>query len=305
MKAGEPSWDVYRTFLAVLEEGSLSGAARRLGLAQPSVGRHIDRLEEALGLQLFTRTRLGLAPTAAARDLEPFAKTMAAQASALRRMGAAQAEAVRGVVRISASDVIGVEVAPKILAPFVAAYPEVEIELSLSDALVDLLRREADIAIRMTDPTQGALVVRKAGDIRLGLYARDDYLERRGRPETLADLKRHTLIGYDKETAFLRAMKAAYPIIADLAFAFRADSNLAQLSAIRAGVGLGLCQVGLAKAPTKLTRVLPETVEARLPCYVAMHENLRSTPAYRVTFQALAAGLGRYAASERLEGLGG
>ena len=132
MKSAELSWDIYRTFLAVLEEGSLSGAARRLGLTQPSVGRHVDRLEDPLGFQLFIRTRLGLEPTVAARDLKPFAATMAAQADALRRMGAAQAGGVRGVVRISASDVIGVEAAPKILAPLLAAYPEVEIELSLS-----------------------------------------------------------------------------------------------------------------------------------------------------------------------------
>jgi DNA-binding transcriptional LysR family regulator len=154
----------------------------------------------------------------------------------------------------------------------------------------------------MTDPTQNALVVQKAGEIRIGLFARDDYLARRGRPESLADLRGHTLIGYDKETAFLRAMKEAHPMLAELAFAFRADSNLAQLSAIRAGVGLGLCQTGLAEAPVKLTRVLPEAVEARLPCYVAMHENLRTTPVYRAAFQALAAGLRRYAAAGRLDG---
>ena len=96
--------------------------------------------------------------------------------------------------------------------PFLVAYPDVEIELSLSDALVDLLRREADIAVRMTDPTQSALVVQKAGDVRLGLFARGDYLARRGRPELLSDLRGHTLIGYDKETAFLRAMKEAHPV---------------------------------------------------------------------------------------------
>ena len=107
---------------------------------------------------------------------------MAAQAEALRRIGATHGEGVRGVVRISASDIVRVEAAPKILAPFLAAYPAVEIELTLSDALVDLLRREADIAVRMTEPTQSALVAQKAGDIRLGLFARDDYLARRGRP---------------------------------------------------------------------------------------------------------------------------
>jgi DNA-binding transcriptional LysR family regulator len=99
-------------------------------------------------------------------------------------------------------------------------------------------------------------------------------------------------------------MKAAYPMIADLAFAFRADSDLAQLSAIRAGIGLGVCQTGLADAPVKLARVLPDLFEAHLPCYVAMHENLRTTPAYRAVFHALAAGLKRYAATGRLDGAG-
>jgi DNA-binding transcriptional LysR family regulator len=293
-------WDIYRTFLSVLNEGSLSGAARQLGLTQPSVGRHMDALEDALGFQLFTRTRLGLEPNAQALELKPYAEAIAAQASALQRIASAQGATVRGVVRLSASDVIGSEVLPKILAPFMAQHPEIEIELSLSDALADLLNREADIAIRMTEPTQSALVVQKAGDIRLGMFAHTDYLNHMGVPKGFDDLKGHRIIGYDKETGFVRAMKQSYPVLGGIGFQFRTDSNLAQLSAIRAGLGLGICQVGLAREPVALTRLLPELVDVPLPAYVAMHENLKNIPAYRATFQALARGLKAYIVSARM-----
>jgi DNA-binding transcriptional LysR family regulator len=300
MTKDDIGWDIYRTFLSVLHEGSLSGAARALGLTQPSVGRHVDALEDALGFQLFTRTRLGLEPNAQAVELKPYAEAIAAQASALRRIASAQGQAVRGVVRISASDVIGSEVLPKILSPFMAEYPEIEIELALSDSLADLLNREADIAIRMTEPTQSALVVQKAGDIRIGLFAHVDYLNHAGVPQTLDDLKNHRLIGYDKQTGFVRAMKQKYPVLDTIGFSFRTDSNLAQLSAIRAGLGLGLCQVGLTREPVALTRLLPEAIDVPLPAYVAMHENLKTVPAYRATFQALARGLKAYIVAGRL-----
>jgi DNA-binding transcriptional LysR family regulator len=300
MIKGEIGWDIYRTFLSVLNEGSLSGAARALGLTQPSIGRHIDALEQALGFQLFTRTRLGLEPNAQALELKPYAEAIAAQASALRRIASAQGQIVRGVVRISASDVIGAEVLPKILSLFMAQYPQIEIELSLSDDLADLLNREADIAVRMTEPTQNALVVQKAGDIKLGLFAHADYLNRAGVPQTLDDLKGHRIIGYDSEKDFIRAMKRRYPVLGAVGFNFRTDSNLAQLSAIRAGLGLGLCQVSLAHEPIPLTRLLPETFDVPLPAYVAMHENLKAVPAYRATFQALARGLKAYIVAGRM-----
>jgi DNA-binding transcriptional LysR family regulator len=294
----EPGWELYRSFLAVLQEGSLSAAARSLGLAQPTLGRHVEALERALGLALFTRSQLGYAPTDAALALQPAAQALAAAAAALRRVASAQGDgdAVRGTVRISASEVVGVEVLPPILAALRERHPALVIELSLSNRLEDLLKREADIAVRMQRPQQDVLVARRIGAITVGLHARDDYLERHGTPHTLDDLAGHALIGFDRETAFIRSVRRELGGLKRDDFALRADSDLAQLAAIRAGFGIGFCQVGLARRDPRLKRVLARRVSLPLDTWLAMHQDLRSTRRCRVAFDALAAGLQAYIA---------
>lgn len=300
------SWDFYRTFLAVLRSGSLSAAARELGLTQPTVGRHIDALEQAVGYQLFTRSQQGLLPTQPALALKPYAENLATTAAAMRRLASGEFGGVRGTVRISASDVVGVEVLPPILAALQEEHSSLELELSLSDSLEDLLRREADIAVRMTSPAQEALVVRHIGDISLGLFAHRRYLERHGAPKDAEGLLTHRLIGFDRRTAFIRAaadrIRASAPAFPDLErirWSYRADSNLAQLAAIRAGSGIGICQVGIARRDPNLVRVLPDIFQLPLDTWVAMHENLKSSPRWRVTFDALVKGLLEYARNSR------
>lgn len=290
----EPSWDFYRSFLTVLRQGSLSAAARELGLTQPTVGRHIDALEEATGSELFTRSPNGLLPTDAALALQPYAETLAATAAALLRTASGQREKVAGTVRISASEVIGAEVLPPILAELQETYPDLEIELSASDAIEDLVNREADIAVRMAEPRQEALVVRRIGEIPLAFHAHLRYLERYGMPRTLADLAGHRLIGFDRQTAYVRMMARRHDIPGDLAFSFRADSGLVQLSAIRAGLGIGICQTGLALEDTDLVPVLPDMFRIPLGTWIAMHESLRTSPRCRVAFDALVKGLLAY-----------
>ncbi len=211
MTTSEPSWDFYRTFLAVLHHGSLSAAARDLGLTQPTIGRHIDALEEAVGAELFTRSQQGLLPTDAALALKPYAETLASTTAALLRVASGSRDNVSGTVRISASEVIGVEVLPPILAGLQAAHPDLVIELSASDAVEDLLQREADIAVRMVAPTQDALLARRIGIVSLGLFAHRNYLERYGEPKSIGQLRQHKLIGFDRQTAFTRAMLKRYP----------------------------------------------------------------------------------------------
>jgi len=196
MDDSEPNWAWYRTFLKVLETGSLSAAGRAMGLTQPTVGRHIDSLEAALGLRLFTRSFDGFTPTDAALDLKPYALGLASTAAALRRMASGHQSGVRGVVRLSASEVIGVEVLPPILATLQSAHPELVIELVLSNRIDDLLHREADIAVRMIPPTQDALIAKRVGSIEAGLYAHESYLARRGTPTSMDALMGHTMIGY-------------------------------------------------------------------------------------------------------------
>jgi DNA-binding transcriptional LysR family regulator len=286
----DPDWALYRTLLAVLDEGSLSAAARRLGMTQPTVARHVDALEAALGADLFVRSQRGLDPTDLARSLRPQAQVMAATAAALLRTASGTLGAVAGTVRISASDVVGVEHLPPILAALRRDHPALMIELSLSDRLDDLLMREADIAVRMTEPTQSTLLAKRLPSVEIGFHAHRDYLERRGIPTTMADLSAHDLIGYDTETPVLRAMAARLPPLDRQGFALRADSNLAQLAAIRTGFGIGLCQVRIAQRDPALIRVLP-TVALALPLWIVMHEDLKTSARFRTVFDALVTGL--------------
>lgn len=287
-------WDLLHTFLGVLREGSLSGAARGLGLTQPTVGRHIAALEQALGQPLFTRSPTGLLATEAALALRGHAEQMETAAAALQRAATARGDEVRGTVRVTASEVIGVEVLAGVFAALRGQHPGLVLELALSNQLQDLLRREADIAVRMTPPEQAQLIARRVGSVELGLHARPDYLDRHGRPATLAQLSGHTLIGFDTITPFIRAGSLRMGGMGRESFALRCDSDLAQLALLRAGAGIGVCQVALAKREPVLERVLAGAFAWPLETWVAMHEDLRQNRACRVVFDALVAELSRH-----------
>jgi DNA-binding transcriptional LysR family regulator len=166
------SWDLLGAFLAVMRAGSLSGASRSLGVAQPTVRRQIETLEEVLGGALFTRSQTGLTPTEMAVATLPYAESMAAVAEALVRSASAPANAEQGTVRVTCSELVGVGVLPVMLASLCRAHPQLQIELSPSDANEDLLRRDADVAVRMAKPTQAALVAKHIGAVKLGFFAR-------------------------------------------------------------------------------------------------------------------------------------
>ena len=260
------------SFLAVLREGSLSGAARVLGLTQPTVRRHIEALERVLGFDLFVRSKQGLSATEGALNLRPYAETLEATADALLRAASGHGRVIKGTVRVTASEIIGAEVLPKILTSLCERYPGLEFELVLSNIVDNLLRRDADIAVRMVEPVQEALVVRKVGDVSLGLYAHRRYLARAGTPGKPKDLQDHSLIGFDNETPAIRALLKQVPNFDFRRFALRADSDIAQLKAIKAGFGIGVCQVSLAKLDSSLARVLPTAFDLKLGVWIVMHE---------------------------------
>lgn len=293
----EPGWELYRSFLAVMREGSLSGAARMLGMTQPSLGRHVRELEEALGVSLFARSPQGLSPTDLAHALLPHAQAMASASMALRRAAGTRHDQMSGVVRIAASEVIGVEVLPPMLAMFRERHPGVVVELSLSSQLENLLRRDADIAIRMGRPTQEALVARHVGNIALGLYAHKRYVKKHGRPDAIAALASHALIGFDRETPYIRAMRPAGMPYTREHFALRTDNDLAALAALRAGYGIGFCQCGIAQREPALLRLLGDSVQLAMETWVVMHEDLRRSALMRALYDHLAAGLIDYASA--------
>lgn len=297
MANADPGWELYRSFLAVMRQGSLSGAARALGMTQPSLGRHMRELESALGAVLFARSPQGLTPTELAHELIPHAEAMASASAALQRAASAGRDEISGTVRISASVVMGAEVLPPILTAFRERHPGIVIELVLSNQTADVLRRDADIAIRMVQPTQDALVARHVGRVILGLFAHRRYLDAHGRPATLAELTGHALIGFDTELPYMRRMRPeGMPYVREN-FALRTDDDLAALAALRAGFGIGIVQVNLARRDPHLVRLLPDELAVPLDIWVVMHEDLRQSLRVRRLFDYLGGALGEYAQS--------
>ena len=280
-------WELWRSFLTVLEQGTLSRAARLSGLTQPTLGRHIDELEGALGLSLFTRSPRGLAPTDAAFELRPHAQAMATAAGALRRAASGSASEAKGVVRVTAAEIVGVEVLPPILTAFRETYPGITIELAATNVTQDLLQREADIAVRMVKPTQTALVARKVRKVRFGLYAHRDYLKHHGTPHTMEDLRHHTLIGFDKGAIAIKALREVPSPVSREAFAFRSDSALAQQAMVRWGFGIGRGADVAVRSDPNIIPVLADKYGIEVDMWVVMHEDARNSRRMRLMFDHL------------------
>jgi len=295
MSQASPDWNHYRSFLAVMQAGSLSAAARELGMTQPSIGRHIDALEAALGRPLFTRSPEGLKPTAHAEQLLAPAQAMASAALLAARLANGQEAQSRSTVRISASQIIGGEVLPEMLARFQAQHPWVSLELVLNNRQDDLLKREADIAVRMVRPTQKALMAKKLGRVDIGMYAHQRYIRRKGMPHSLMDMAEHTLIGADTDPTGIKLAQQVGLQIKRTDFHFRSDSDLAQLAALRAGLGIGGCQIGIAQRDPELTPIQPDFLTFSLDMWLITHGDLRRDPNVMALFRHLATHLAAYA----------
>jgi DNA-binding transcriptional LysR family regulator len=293
-------WDHCRSLLAVIDAGSLSGAARALALAQPTVGRHIEALEATLGAPLFTRSATGLIPTRLALSLEPHARAMATAAQTLVRTAAGDPDGeARGVLRLTASETIAIGVLPRILTAFRIAQPLIDIELTASNRQEDLLHREADIAVRMVRPAQAALTARRVGEVRIAFFAHRDYVARHGAPQSMDDLRRHAVIGYDRGEIIPAARAAVnFEITPDL-FALRTDSEAAQAALMRSGFGIGTLHEPLGRRDPDLVPILPEQFSFSLEIWVVMHEDLKTDRCARLLFDHLVASLGDYVAGGR------
>ncbi len=294
--ADQVTWDLWRSFLAVARQGSLSGAARVLGATQPTLGRHIEALESGLGLSLFTRSQGGLSPTPAALALLAQAEAMEAAAASLRRSADGARSEAGGTVRITASEIMGAEVLPDILAGLQEAHPALVVELVLSNRTDDLLRRDADIAVRMVRPVQEALIAQHLGHVDLGLYAHERYLARHGAPSALSDLPRFHVIGFDRNDHSARALAKGVIELDRELFSLRSDSDLAQLAALRAGLGIGACQARIAARNPQLRPVLAGALAFKLDVWLCMHEDQRASRPVRLAYEALADGLRRWIA---------
>jgi DNA-binding transcriptional LysR family regulator len=280
-------WTLVRSFLAALEQGSLLGASRVLGSSQPTVGRHISELESQLGVVLFERTGRGLQPTDMAIRLADSARSMEAGALQLQRKVSGADSGVSGTVRITASQPVACVLLPPLLAKLQLLLPAIQIDLVASNEVSNLLRREADIAIRMVQPDQSTLIAKRIGKVTLGVYAHRDYLQRRGSPRHASEILQHTLIGSDRNEDILRGFAAmGYPLTREN-FAFRSDDFLACWQAVRNGIGIGFVADYVARTDTSIVRLLTSLKITPLPMWLAVHREIRTSKRIRAVYDFL------------------
>ena len=274
-------WNLLKSFVAVAETGSLSAAARGIGVSQPSVGRHVAELERELGIKLFRRGRAGYELSDDGIALLGRAQAMREQAEAISRLALGATEAVAGTVRIAASEIVSAYVLPSMMATFADVEPGIEIEIVASNQVENLLRRDADIAIRMVEPAQLDLVARKITDIRLTACAATSYLGRRGRPATPEELVGHDLVGYDRGMDLINGFRDFGVEIDRHGFRFRSDNQIVFWEAIRAGNGIGFAQVPLVAREPLVEAILPGMPLPTLPMWLAMHRDVRTSARIR------------------------
>lgn len=288
MTQAAPDCTLLQSFLAVAEQGSLSSAARALGLSQPTLGRHVRLLEDQLGLTLFHRVPSGLEPTEAALPLVVAARAMAKGAARMMRVAEGEQGGLRGTVRITASRIVSQYLLPGVIARLRLAEPEIQIELAPSDATENLLYNAADIALRMYRPEQLDVVARHVTDSPIGLYASPGYLDRRGRPRTLEALMTHEFVGYDRDERIIRMMRGMGQPVIRAFFNLRCDDQTVHWELVRAGCGIGGMQVAVAGNDPAVERVMPDLPLPALPVWLAMPEALRRNPRIRRVWDFLA-----------------
>jgi DNA-binding transcriptional LysR family regulator len=285
------SWDLVHVFLTVMRHSSLSAAARSLKLSQPTVRRSIEALEAELGTPLFSRSSTGLMATETGLALRAHAEAAEAAMGAFKRGASNPAQGEAGTVRVTCSDVYGVEILPALLRPLLEKHQGLAIELVLSNRTDDLIKREADIAVRLTAPRQAALIAQKVSPVAFGLFASKEFLKQFQAPKTFAELSQSSRFIGDDRRDVIAAGFAAAQLTMPQNLVFRSDNDLAQLAAIRNGLGIGIAQVKLAAA-SKLVRILPK-ISVRLDCWVVMHEDLKKMTRIRLVFDHLVKMLGK------------
>lgn len=285
-------WDLLHCFLAVADGGSLSAAARRLKLSQPTVSRRVTALETALETQLFDRSGPRLALTAEGESLHESVRRMETEAvSAMRRLSGRNV-ALSGSVRIACTEGIGAYWLTPALYDFQARYPEIDVELAVDNHTANLSRREADIAIRLrlpdaAAPLQEALIGRRLGMLAMSVYASESYLRRHGMPNRPADLKQHRIVGFDDSFGGPEFQNWLPPAAQGARQSFVSNSLLAQRAAIAAGLGIGICADILVRGDPAFVSLLPGLPLRKPETWLLYHADLRRSARIRAAVEFL------------------
>ncbi|KNZ31509.1 MAG: LysR family transcriptional regulator [Methylibium sp. NZG] len=284
-------WNQLKAFLETAETGSLSAAARKLGLTQPTLSRQVAGIEQRMGVTLFERVGKAMALTPTGVDLLEHARAMGAAAEALRLAATGRSQAVGGVVSISATDVVAAHLLPPLVRLLRDREPGIAVEVIASNALSDLLRREADIAIRHVKPEQPDLIARLIRETEANFYASEDWVKVHGHPRHAEEAVRLPFVGSDRRGQFLAYLCRHGLPLSEANFSCYADHSVAHWALVRHGMGIGAMMEEIARDTPGIVRVLDDVPPVRFPIWLVTHRELRTSRRIRVVFEALAQGL--------------
>jgi DNA-binding transcriptional LysR family regulator len=280
------NWDDVRLFLAVARSGQILSASRRLGINHATLGRRLTALEADMKTQLLTRRTTGCELTPQGQALYATAERMETEMLAVQAATGAGDAAIAGTVRIGAPDGLGVAVLAPHLGGLTERHPQLKLQLVPVPRSFSLSQREADIAITIERPEQGRLISAKLTDYTLGLYASRDYLDKRGRPKMVEDLRQHARIGYVEDLIFSPSLNFTGEVMRDWDAGFEISSAIGQVQAVRAGAGIAILHDYIARQDRELERLLPE-IRLRRSYWTTYHESMRDLPRMRTVIAYL------------------
>ncbi|SEC87203.1 LysR family transcriptional regulator [Pseudomonas anguilliseptica] len=281
-------WNQLRAFLETAETGSLSAAARKLGQSQPTLSRQVAALELALGVTLFERVGKTMALTTTGQELLGHARVMGTAAHELGLAATGRSEEVAGVVSVATSDAVAAYLMPKILLQIREAAPGIQVEVVASDGVSDLLRREADIAIRHVRPEQPELIGRLVRQSSAGFYASESWVRVNGLPRTAEEALQHDFIGLDRTGHYLQHLHGQGLLLSNTNFRSYADNSVTYWEMVRQGLGIGAIMEEIARETPGMVRVLEDVAPFQLPIWLVTHRELRTARRIRIVFDLLA-----------------
>lgn len=286
-------WNRARAFLVTAEEGSLSAAARALGMTQPTLSRQVDALEDELSLVLFERAGRGLILTPSGLELLAHVRGMGEAASRVSRAASGQSQSIEGSIRIAASEAYSAFLLPPIIGKMRQEYPGITIEIVASNASSDLLRREADIAIRHVASSQPDLITKKIRDDEVYFYAAHSYRAKLGNPKSFADLQSADFLAFANNEPMINVFNAKGLHVTERNFPIICDNHLVQWQLVKQGIGIGGITKDIGDAEPLVCRIVPDAEPIIVPMWLATHRELNTSKRVRTVFDFLVAELSR------------
>jgi DNA-binding transcriptional LysR family regulator len=281
-------WNHARAFLAVVETGSLSAAARVLNQTQPTLGRQITAFEEELGVTLFERVGRSLKITQTGADLADHVRAMADAAGRMTLMASGQSQAIEGIVRIAASELFAAHLLPPIVAKLRSIAPKIEVDIVAANTVSDLLQREADIAVRNVRPEQPDLIARLIHDSSGRFYASKGYIQKRGRPRNYQDLKTHDFVSFGNTDQMLEYLAMLGLELTADQFKVGSSNSLVAWEMVKQGLGIAPMSVDVARASPDLEVLLPDSDPVMFPTWLVTHRELHTSRRIRLVYDLLA-----------------